>query len=370
MPPLTHALARGAFFPRRARHGRLSAALSHRFISTGLEELDASSEEDIMRKSISAIAMTAAAIAVPAMAFAYPTQPITIVVPFSAGGPTDTVTRLVAQSMSAELGQNIVVENVGGAGGTLGAARVAQARNDGYTLLLHHIGMSTAPSLYPNLPFDPTTDFEYVGLVTEVPMVIAARPSLEHETLADVIAWVQAEGEGVLYANAGMGAASHLCGLLFMEAIGTQMTVIPYQGTGPAITDLMGGQVDLLCDQTTNTTNQIRDGSIKAYAVTVPDRLDSLPDLPTPAEAGLPDFSVSIWHGLYAPSGTSPEIVARLTEALQIALADENVIARFADLGTAPSPASDATPEALQAKVVSEIALWGPVIEAAGEFAN
>ncbi|MDO5658815.1 MAG: tripartite tricarboxylate transporter substrate-binding protein [Paracoccus sp. (in: a-proteobacteria)] len=324
-----------------------------------------------MKKSIIAAALATTALTVPAIAQDYPTQPVTVVVPFSAGGPTDTVTRLIARAMSEELGQQIVVENVGGAGGTLGAARVAQADNDGYTLLLHHIGMATAPTLYPNLPYDPTSDFEYVGLVTEVPMVIVARPDMEHETLADVIEWIKEEGEGVLYANAGIGAASHLCGLMLMDAVGTSMTTIPYQGTGPALTDLMGSQVDLMCDQTTNTTAQIRDGSIKAYAVTVPERLESLPDLPTPAEAGLPDdFEVTIWHGLYAPAGTDAAIVTRLSEALQKALADETVIERFADLGTAPSSAEDATPDALREKVTTEIELWAPVIHAAGEYAN
>ncbi|WP_294925260.1 tripartite tricarboxylate transporter substrate-binding protein [uncultured Paracoccus sp.] len=306
----------------------------------------------------------------PAMAQDYPTQPINMVVPFAAGGPTDTVTRLVAQAMSRELGQQVVVENVGGAGGTLGAARVAQANPDGYTLLLHHIGMSTAPTLYRELPFDPLTDFEYVGLVTEVPMVFVGRNDLEVDTLEDAIAWIKEEGENVMYANAGIGAASHLCGLLFMSEIDTPMTTIPYQGTGPAITDLMGGQVDFLCDQTTNTTNQIRDGSIKPFAVTIPDRLDSLPDVPTTAESSLPGFEITIWHGIYAPSGTPDEVVERLTAALQVALQDETVAERFADLGTAPSPQEDATPEALRAKVESEIELWRPLIEAAGVYAN
>ncbi|PZO67502.1 MAG: hypothetical protein DI498_03200 [Paracoccus denitrificans] len=322
-----------------------------------------------MQKTVIIAATAAAATAFAAPAFAnYPTQPITVVVPFAAGGPTDTVARLVARSMSDDLGQQIVIENVGGAGGTLGAARVAKAKNDGYTLLLYHIGMATSPSLYPKLPFDPATDFEHVGLVTEVPMVITARPNLEHDTLADVIAWAKAEGEGVLYANAGIGAASHLCGLMFMDALQTKMTTIPYQGTGPALTDLVGGQVDLMCDQTTNTANQIRQGAIKAYAVTVPERLDSLPDLPTTSEAGLNDFGVSIWHGLHAPAGTDPEIVARLSKALQTALVDETVVARFADLGTVPSPTEDATPAALKAKVESEIALWSPILSAASEF--
>ncbi|RJL16345.1 tripartite tricarboxylate transporter substrate-binding protein [Paracoccus siganidrum] len=321
-------------------------------------------------KKTTILAAALAAFAGMASAQDYPTQPINIVVPFAAGGPTDTVTRLVAQAMSRDLGQQVVVENVGGAGGTLGAARVAQAQADGYTLLLHHIGMSTAPTLYRQLPFDVLNDFSYIGLVTEVPMVFVGRPDLELNTLEEVIDWVREEGENVMYANAGIGAASHLCGLLFMNAVDQQMTTIPYQGTAPAVTDLMGGQVDFLCDQTTNTTNQIRDGSIKPFAVTVPERLDSLPDVPTTAEAGLGDFEITIWHGLYAPAGTPDDVVAKLSAALQTALQDETVIERFADLGTAPSPQDDATPEALRAKLEAEIELWRPLIEDAGVYAN
>ncbi|PJN93995.1 hypothetical protein CNY89_17120, partial [Amaricoccus sp. HAR-UPW-R2A-40] len=218
----------------------------------------------------------------------YPTQPITIVVPFSAGGPTDTVTRLVAEPMSKALGQQVVVQNVGGAGGTLGAAQVAKAQADGYTLLLHHIGMSTAPSLYDNLTFDPVTDFAPIGLVTNVPMTIIARKDFEPDTLAELVDYVKANADTVTLANAGIGAASHLCGMLFMDAIDTPLTSVPYQGTGPAMTDLIGGQVDFMCDQTTNTTGQIAAGAVKAYAVTTPERLAALPDLPTTAEAGLP----------------------------------------------------------------------------------
>ena len=325
-----------------------------------------------MKKLVSAFSLATALVLAPQFASAqdYPAQPITIVVPFSAGGPTDTVTRLVAQAMSEDLGQQVVVENVGGAGGTLGAARVAQADPDGYTLLLHHIGMATTATLYRELPFNALEDFEYVGLVTEVPMVMVARPDIEAETLADVIAYAKEGGEDVMYANAGIGAASHLCGLLFMNAIESQMTTVPYQGTGPALTDLMGGQVDLMCDQTTNTTNQIRDGSIKAFAVTAPQRLDNLPDVPTAAESGLDGFEVSIWHGIYAPKGTPEAAIARLSESLKVALKDETVAARFADLGTAPSPEADATPEALRAKLEAEINLWRPIIEAAGVYAN
>ncbi|TYR34912.1 tripartite tricarboxylate transporter substrate binding protein BugD [Mesorhizobium microcysteis] len=325
-----------------------------------------------MKKLIAALGVATALTLAPQIAAAqdFPAQPITIVVPFAAGGPTDTVTRLVAQAMSQDLGQQVVVENVGGAGGTLGAARVAQAEANGYTLLLHHIGMATTATLYRELPYNAIEDFEHVGLVTEVPMVMVGRPDLEANSMEEVVAYVRENGEDVMYANAGIGAASHLCGLLFMDAVDTQMTTIPYQGTGPALTDLMGGQVDLMCDQTTNTTNQIRDGSIKGFAVTVPERLDALPDIATAAESGLDGFEVTIWHGVYAPKGTPEDVVARLSQSLQVALQDETVIERFADLGTAPSSQEDATPEALKAKLEAEINLWRPIIEAAGVYAN
>jgi tripartite-type tricarboxylate transporter receptor subunit TctC len=305
-----------------------------------------------------------------ALAQDYPNQPITIVVPFSAGGPTDTVTRLVAQAMSQDLGQQVVVQNVGGAGGTLGAGQVAAAANDGYTLLLHHIGMSTAPALYASLPYDPATDFAPIGLVTEVPMTIVARKNFEPATLEDLIAHIKAEGENITYANAGIGAASQLCGLLFMDALDTKMTEVPYQGTGPAMTDLLGGQIDMMCDQTTNTTSQILAGEIKAYAVTTPERIAVLPDVPTMAEGGVENFELAIWHGLYAPAGTDPVIIERLTQSLQAALADESVGNSFAELGTYPVPADQATPEALAEKLGSQTALWGEVIAAAGVAAQ
>ncbi len=327
-----------------------------------------------MNKTTSLIAaalVAGTALAAPsAMAQEYPAQPITIVVPFSAGGPTDTVTRLVAAAMSDDLGQQVVVQNVGGAGGTLGAGQVAAAPNDGYTLLLHHIGMSTAPALYASLPYDPTTDFATIGLVTEVPMTIVARRDFEPQTLEDLIAYVKENGENVTYANAGIGAASQLCGMLFMDALDTQMTEVPYQGTGPAMTDLLGGQIDMMCDQTTNTTSQIQAGEIKAYAVTTADRIDVLPDVPTMAEGGIENFELAIWHGLYAPAGTAPAIIERLTQSLQVALADESVATSFADLGTAPVSAEDATPEALAQRLEEQIALWGEVIAAAGVSAQ
>ena len=305
-----------------------------------------------------------------AVAQDYPTQPVTIVVPFSAGGPTDTVTRLVAAAMSEDLGQQVVVQNVGGAGGTLGAGQVAAANPDGYTLLLHHIGMSTAPALYASLPYDPVADFAPIGLVTEVPMTIVARKDFEPATLEDLIAYIKEKGEDITYANAGIGAASQLCGLLFMDALGTKMTEVPYQGTGPAMTDLLGGQIDMMCDQTTNTTSQIQAGEIKAYAVTTPERIAVLPELPTLAEGGLDNFNLAIWHGLYAPAGTDQAIIDRLSASLQKALADETVGNSFAELGTYPVPADQATPAALKQKLEGQIALWGEVIAAAGVAAQ
>lgn len=304
-----------------------------------------------------------------AVAQTYPERPITIVVPFSAGGPTDTVTRLVADAMSKDLGQQIVVENVTGAGGTLGAGRVAKATPDGYTLLLHHIGMATSATLYRKLAYKPLEAFEYVGLVTEVPMVIVGRKDLEPKDLKSLIEYVKANKDKVTYAHAGVGAASHLCGMLFMSKIDTPLTTVPYKGTGPALTDLIGGQVDLLCDQTTNTTNQIKSGEIKAYATTSGQRLAALPDVPTAKEQGL-DIEVAIWHGLYAPKGTPKAIVERLAASLQKALQDETVKNRFASLGTAPVPLDQAQPAALEAKLKGEIERWRPVIQAAGQYAD
>jgi putative tricarboxylic transport membrane protein len=296
---------------------------------------------------------------------AYPDRQITIVVPFAAGGPTDTVTRLVGKPMSTALGQQIVVQNVEGAGGTVAAGQVANAEPDGYTVLMHHIGMSTAPTLYPNLPFDPLEDLKTIGLVTEVPMTIVARKDLEPNTLQELVDYVRANKEDVKYAHAGIGAASHLCGLLFQSAIDVKVTEVPYDGTGPALTDLVGGQVDFLCDQTTNTTGQIEGGQVKAYAVTTPERVETL-DLPTTAEAGLPDVQVTVWHGLYVPAETPDDVVRALTDALKEALKDENVISELGKLGTAPVSEDQATPEAHRERLQSQIEVWRPIIEAAG----
>jgi tripartite-type tricarboxylate transporter receptor subunit TctC len=272
--------------------------------------------------------------------------------------------------MGEILGQSVIVENVGGAGGMNGASRVAKAEPDGYTLLLHHIGMATSATLYRKLPFNALEDFEYIGLVTDVPMVIVARKDLEPNDLKGLIDYVKANKDKVTYANAGIGAASHLCGMLFMSQIGTPLTTVPYKGTGPAMTDLIGGQVDFMCDQSTNTTNQIKAGEIKAYATTTKERLPNLPDVPTAAESGLPDLEVTVWHGLYAPKGTPKEIVDRVSAALKKALQDENVVKRLAELGTAPVPDDQATPDALKKKLADEIERWRPIITAAGQFAD
>ena len=318
--------------------------------------------------TLAAVLLGGLALSGTALAQDYPTKPVTVVVPFSAGGPTDTVARLLAEVMSQDLGQQVVVQNVGGAGGTLGAGQVATAPNDGYTLLLHHIGMSTAPTLYRSLPYDPAKDFAPIGLITSVPMTLVARKDFEPTTLAELMDYIKANGENVTYAHAGIGSASQLCGMLLMDALDTQMTTVPYQGAGPAMTDIIGGQIDMICDQTTNTTSQIKAGEVKAYAVTSQNRLDALPDVPTTKEGGL-ELEIGVGHGLYAPAGTDPAIIERLEKSLQVALSNETVISRFAELGTYPVTAEEATPDALAQTLASQTELWRAVIEAAGDYA-
>jgi tripartite-type tricarboxylate transporter receptor subunit TctC len=300
----------------------------------------------------------------------YPSRTITMIVPFAAGGPTDTVARLLAEPMTVVLGQQVIVENVGGAGGTLGAGRVAKADPDGYTILLHHIGQATSASLYRKLAYDPATAFEPVGLVTDVPMTLVGKADFEPASVAELLEYIKTKKDEVTYAHAGLGSASQLCGMLLMDALDTPMTTVPYKGTGPAMTDLLGGQVDMMCDQTTNTTSQIKSGKIKAYAVTTKKRVPSLPDLPTLDESGGPGFEVAIWHAIYAPKGTPKEAIDKLAGALQTALKDPKVIERFADLGTEPVAQDRATPAALGAYLQSELAKWKPVIEAAGVYAD
>ncbi|MFC0252176.1 tripartite tricarboxylate transporter substrate binding protein BugD [Massilia consociata] len=319
-------------------------------------------------RTVAAIALAATALG--ASAQNYPTRTITMIVPFAAGGPTDTVARLVAQSMGKTLKQQIIVENVGGAGGTIGAARAAKAAPDGYTIFLHHIGHSTAPALYRKLSYKAMDSFEPIGLVTDVPMTLIAKQNFPAKDFRELLAYVKANKAKVTYANAGLGSASHLCGMLLQTAIGVQLTTVPYKGTGPAMNDMLGGKVDLMCDQTTNTTSQIKSGKVKVYGVTTKARLASMPNVPTLSEAGLPGFEVAVWHGLYAPKGTPKPAVDSLSNALRAALKDPTVKQRFADLGTEPVADERARPEALRAHLKAEIGRWGPIITKAGQYAD
>jgi len=300
----------------------------------------------------------------------YPTKVITIVVPFAAGGPTDTLARLIAVPMSKTLKQQVIVENVVGAGGTIAANRVAKASPDGYTLLLHHIGHSTAPALYRKLPYDAIKDFEPIGLVNEVPMTLVAKKDFPPKDLKELISYVKANKDKINLANAGVGAASHLCGMLFMSAIQTELTTVPYNGTGPAMNDLLGGQVDLMCDQTTNTTSQIKAEKIKVYGVTTLKRMATLPGVPTLDEAGLKGFEVDVWHGVYAPKATPKPAIDKLTNALQDALKDSNVKQRFSELGAEPVGLDRAPPHALEKHLKAEIEKWSPIIKKAGVYAE
>jgi tripartite-type tricarboxylate transporter receptor subunit TctC len=321
-------------------------------------------------KSLRFIAGLALVASTAAHAQNYPTKTITMIVPFAAGGPTDTVARLVAQSMSKTLGQQVIVENVGGAGGTIGAARAAKSEPDGHTILLHHIGQSTAPALYRKLSYNPITDFEPVGLVTDVPMTFVARKDFPAKDLKEMVAYLKANKNKVTYANAGVGSASHLCGMLMMSALDTELTTVPYKGTGPAMNDLLGSQVDLMCDQTTNTSSQIKGEKIKVYAVTTKTRVPSLPNVPTANEAGMANFEVAVWHGIYAPKGTQKPVVEKLSNALRVALKDNTVKQRFAELGTEPVADNRATPDALRSHLKAEIDKWSPIIKKAGAFAD
>ncbi|AWW44742.1 tripartite tricarboxylate transporter substrate-binding protein [Polynucleobacter paneuropaeus] len=307
----------------------------------------------------------------PAMAAdAYPNKPITLVVPFSAGGPTDAVARLIAVPMGKDLGQTVIVENTVGAGGTIATTRVARAAPDGYILYLHHMGMATAPALYKKLPFDPMKDFEYIGQVVDVPMVLLGRKNFPANNFKELEAYIKVNKEKVTIANAGPGSVSQLCGLLLMSREGVELTTVPYKGTGPALTDLLGGQVDLLCDQTTQTVPYIKDNLVKAYGVTTLKRLPGLSNIPTLDEQGLKGFEVKAWHGLYAPKGTPPEVLAKINKALRVALNNPEVKARLGESNIEVVPMSKVTSESLKNQLDSEINKWGPVIRKAGAYAD
>jgi tripartite-type tricarboxylate transporter receptor subunit TctC len=303
---------------------------------------------------------------------AYPNKPVTIVVGFAPGGPTDIVARSLAATLEKQLGQPVLVENKAGAGALIGAGDVVKANPDGYRLLVHHIGMSTAPALYRKMAFDPLRDFEYVGVINDVPMILLTKKDMPVNNLKELTAYLQANKGKVSFANAGLGSASHLCGLMFMSALKTDLTKVPYKGTAPAMTDLIGGQVDMLCDQTTSVTAQLTAKTVKPIVITTPKRMpqQALKTIPTSTEAGLPGFQISVWHGLYAPKGTPKAVVYRLASALQASLEDPALRKKFEDLGATIATKEQATPDALSQLLRSEIGKWGPIIKAAGEYAD
>ena len=323
----------------------------------------------IAAKAFAAAALGAACIGM-AWGEAFPSRTVTLIVPFAAGGPTDVVARTLGAAMSKTLGQTVIIENKLGAGGTIAANFVAKAAPDGYTVFIHHNGMATATGLYRKLPYNPLTDFDYVGQVADVPMTLLARRDFPAANLRELTTYVRANKEKINLANAGLGAVSHLCGMLVQQAIGVELTTVPFQGTAPAMTALLGGQVDILCDQTTQTIPQIKADKVKFYGVTTKQRIQALPDAPTLDEQGWRDFEVVVWHGIYVPKGTPREAIDKLNEALRAALKDPMVAARFAELGAQIVPESKQTPAGLRDWLKSEIDKWQPVIRKAGVYAD
>jgi tripartite-type tricarboxylate transporter receptor subunit TctC len=327
-------------------------------------------------KPILTFALTAV-LATGAYAQNFPSKPITFVVPFAAGGPTDLVARHLAEAMRKTLGgnANIVVENAAGAGGTIAGTKVARATPDGHTLLVWHIGFAATTSLYRKQQFDPLKDFEFLGMINDVPMTLLGSPKLPANTYRDFEAYIRANGGKLNLAHAGLGSASHICGLMWQHAVklDKSMTTIAYRGTGPAMNDLIAGQVDVMCDQTTNTTGQIEAGRVKAFAVTTAKPLSQhklLKDYPSLQEMGLKNFNLTIWHGLYAPKGTPPEVTKKLNDALQAALKDPEFIKRQEDLGALVVTDKRKTPEGHRDFVRDEVAKLKQVIEAAGQYAD
>jgi tripartite-type tricarboxylate transporter receptor subunit TctC len=298
---------------------------------------------------------------------AYPDKPITLVVPFSAGGPSDKIARDLAEALRKPLGQTIVVENVAGAGGTLGTARMLRAPADGYTLLLHHIGLATAPALYKKLPYK-TEDLAFLGLVNEAPSTLIGKATLPASNLAELRRYITANDGKVNLANAGGGSASHLCSLLLQSALKSNMVFVPYKGTGPAMNDLLGGQVDLMCEQATNSAPQIEAKKVRAYGVSSLQRMatPALASVPTLAEGGLPGFSFTVWHGLYAGNGTPPEVVERLNTALRTALKDPELVKRQEALGITVMPEGRQSPAEHKRYFDSEVSRWTRAIREAG----
>lgn len=296
----------------------------------------------------------------------YPTKPITFVVPFAAGGPTDTTARLVAEHMSRTLGHQIVIENVAGAGGTAGTERVSRAMPDGYTMLLHHQGITAAPALYSNLRYDTKTAFETVGLINRGPMIVVAKKAIEARTAKELFDWMKKNADKITMAHAGVGSNSHVCGLLIERVLAQKFTFVAYRGTGPAMNDLVAGQIDVMCDQSTNAVPQIQGATIKAFLVADDERIASIKDVPTAAEAGFPDMTMTLWNGIYAPKGTPPEALDKINAALRKALSDGGVIEKFAAVGTSAFPESQWTTEAHRKTFLAEIERQAALLSGAG----
>ena len=305
-------------------------------------------------------------VSMPAAAQEFPSRPVTLMMPYAAGGPGDTITRIIGQGMGKVLGSQFVVENTAGAGGTVGTAKVAAAPPDGHSLLVMHFGHAANTALYRNLRYDAVRDFEPIGLIAESPMALVAKKNFPADNLRDFIADVKANNTRVTHGHAGIGSASHLCGLLFFNAIGTTVTSIPYKGTGPALNDLIGGQFDFMCDQTLNVLQPVNAGLIKAFATTTKARLAVAPDLPTAAEAGLPGVEITVWFGMYAPKATPQPVIEKLSAGLREALKEPEVKNRLAMAGAETVAAERATPAALRAHLKSEIDKWVPIIHKAG----
>jgi putative tricarboxylic transport membrane protein len=319
-------------------------------------------------RTLLAVGCFAAATASNAVAQDYPSKPVSLVMPYSAGGPGDTLSRIVGQGLTKAFRKQFIIENTAGAGGTIGSTKVANARPDGHTLLMIHISHATNPALYPKLSYDPVNSFEPIGVVADLPMAFVARKDLPAKDFQELLAYIKANKDDVKYGNAGTGSASHLCGLLFFSALETRVTTVPYKGTGPAMNDLMGGQIDMMCDQTLNVVSALKAGRVKGYAVTSKAKVDALPDLPTVDATGVPGFEVSIWYGLFAPKNTPKPVIEKLVVGLNEALKDPEVKAKLADLGALAATPEKAQPEALRALLRAEIDKWTPIIKKAGVY--
>lgn len=316
------------------------------------------------------LALAAGLVAGPASAQDFPNKAITVMVPFAAGGSTDLVARLTAEGLSKQLGQSVIVENVTGAGGTIASAKLALARPDGYTLMVHHVGLSSAATLYRSLPYDTKTAFQPLGVLTHTASIFVTRPDFPAKDFGELLAYVRANKDKVTFGNAGLGAASHLCGMLFQSLVGTQVTTIPYRGNAPVLNDLRGKQIDMTCDQATAISSHVKAGGVTGYAVTSLKRIEEFPNLPTADEGGLKGFNLSVWHGIYGPKGLPQPVLDKLAAAVQAVVQDPAFIEKLKGINTTAASKDEATPAGLTKQLLGEIDRWGPIIKAAGQYAD